>query len=223
MRHSPKDYPPLVVWDLPVRLFHWLTVVLIATAYVTWRLNWMAWHAYAGEAVLALVLFRLAWGLIGSDTARFRHFMASPATAIRHLTHAFRREPDTQIGHNAAGGWMVLLLLALLLGQTLTGIIDNNDIADAGPLTDIMPAWVANLIDNLHTWLWNALLAAIALHLLAIASYALAKGHNLVRPMLTGRKALPRDRVAPRLASTMLAVLMLAGSAAVAALLASFL
>ncbi|HTW69081.1 MAG TPA: cytochrome b/b6 domain-containing protein [Acetobacteraceae bacterium] len=223
MRHSAADHRPILVWDLPVRLFHWLTAVLVAVAYVTWRLNWMDWHAYAGEALLALVLFRLAWGFVGSDTARFSRFLASPGAAVRHLAHAFRRNPDAQIGHNAAGGWMVLVLLALLLGQAMTGLIDNNDVANAGPLTDIMPAWLSNLIDDLHTWLWNALLTAIALHLLAIAVYALAKGHNLLRPMLTGRKILPREAVAPRLASPMLAVLLLAGSAAAAALLASFL
>jgi len=223
VRHSAADHRPILVWDLPVRLFHWLTAVLVAVAYVTWRLNWMDWHAYAGEALLALVLFRLAWGFVGSDTARFSRFLASPGAAVRHLAHAFRRNPDAQIGHNAAGGWMVLVLLALLLGQAMTGLIDNNDVANAGPLTNIMPAWLSNLIDDLHTWLWNALLTAIALHLLAIAVYALAKGHNLLRPMLTGRKILPREAVAPRLASPMLAVLLLAGSAAAAALLASFL
>ena len=223
MRHSAANNRPLLVWDLPVRLFHWLTVFLVAAAYVTWRLNWMDWHAYAGEALLALLLFRFAWGFIGSDTARFNRFLTSPGTALRHLAHVFRREPDTQVGHNAAGGWMVLLLLFLLLGQTMTGLIDNNDIADAGPLTNIMPAWLSNLIDALHTWLWDALLAAIVLHLLAIGVYALAKGHNLVRPMLTGRKSLPRDGVAPRHASPLLALLVLAGSAAAAAALASFL
>ena len=209
------------VWDLPTRLFHWLTVVLVAAAYVTWRLNWMDWHAYAGEALLALVLFRVAWGFAGSDTARFSRFLASPRAAARHLAHLHRREPDVEIGHNAAGGWMVVLLLLLLLGQTLTGIIDNNDVADAGPLTDIMPAWLSNLIDDLHTWLWNALLAAVALHVVVIAVYAMAKGHNLLRPMLTGCKRLPPNSVPPRIASPVLALMMLVGSAAVAALLAS--
>jgi len=213
----------LAVWDVPTRLFHWLTVALVAAAYVTWRLNWMDWHAYAGEALLALLIFRLVWGLIGSDTARFSQFLTAPRAAFGHLTHLFRREPDTQIGHNAAGGWMVLLLLLLLLGQTLTGIIDNNDIADAGPLTDTMPAWLSNLVDDLHTWLWYALLTAIALHLVAIATYAVVKGHNLLRPMLSGRKALPPGTAAPRVVSLLLALLVLAGSAAAAALLANFL
>jgi len=221
----PPTNPPrrtILVWDLPIRMFHWLTVVLVAAAYATWRLNWMDWHAYVGDALLTLVLFRLVWGMIGSDTARFTRFLASPRAAFRHLTHILRREPDEQAGHNPAGGWMVVLMLALLLGQTLTGIVDNNDVADSGPLTNIMPAWLSNLIDDLHGWLWNALLAAIALHVLAIALYAVAKRQNLVRPMLTGRKTLPADARTPRVASPLSALLALA-SAAVAAALVSLL
>lgn len=209
----------ILVWDLPLRMFHWLTAALVAAAYVTWRLNWMDWHAYAGEALLALILFRVVWGFIGSDTARFSHFLAAPGVACRYLSRMFCREPDEYAGHNPAGGWMVVLLLALLLGQTLTGIIDNNDVADAGPLTDIMPAWLANLIDDLHAWLWDVLLAAVALHVSAIALYALAKRQNLVWPMLTGRKKLPAHATAPRIASLPLALTVLAGSAAVAVVL----
>ncbi len=221
----PTDPPSrsILVWDLPTRLFHWLTVVLVAAAYVTWRLNEMDWHAYAGEALLALVLFRLIWGFIGSDSARFVLFLASPRAALRHLAHTFRREPDQQAGHNPAGGWMVVLMLGLLLGQTLTGIIDNNDVADAGPLSDIMPAWLCNLIDDLHGWLWYALLVTIALHVTAIALYAVAKRQNLVRPMLTGRKTLPAGARPPRVVSPVLAFLTLTSATAVAAMLASLL
>jgi cytochrome b len=213
----------VLVWDLPTRLFHWLTVVLVLTAYVTQRLNWMNFHARAGTALLALLLFRLFWGFLGSETARFARFVTSPRTALHHLAHVFRREPDAQIGHNPAGGWMVLLLLALLLGEVLTGILDNNDVADAGPLTYLMPAWLANAITGLHAVLWDALLAAVVLHLAAIALYAVAKGHHLLRPMLTGRKPLPAPATPPRIASSVLALGVLAASAIAAALLASFL
>jgi cytochrome b len=214
---------PIQIWDLPVRLFHWLTVILVAAAYITWRCNWMDWHVYTGEALLTLVIFRIAWGVIGSDTARFAHFLGSPRAALHHLARLFRAEPDNQPGHNPAGAWMVLLFLALLLGQTLTGIIDNNDVADAGPLTDIMPAALSNLIDNLHTWLWNTLLIAIALHVSVIALYAAVKRQNLLRPMLTGRKDLPAGTAPPRIVSPLRAVLVLCGSAAVAAALATWL
>ena len=78
----------VVAWDLPTRLFHWLTVALVAAAYATWRLNWMDWHALAGDALLALLLFRVVWGFVGSETARFVRFVASPRAAAHHLNTA---------------------------------------------------------------------------------------------------------------------------------------
>ena len=232
-RHMDADRPvtaqtqsggrPVLVWDMPTRLFHWLVVVLVAAAYVTSRLNWMDWHVRIGEALLALVLFRLLWGFFGSETARFRGFLRAPAAAWQHLRHVFRREADLQVGHNAAGGWMVLLLLALLLGETLSGLYVNNDVADDGPLTQWVPAAIANAITALHTILWDALLAAVALHVLAIAVYAVAKGDNLLRPMLTGRKRLPERIRAPRQASIMLALLLLVISVTLVTLMTTYL
>lgn len=219
----PPALHPVRVWDALVRLFHWLTVLLVAAAYVTWRLNWMGWHVLVGEALLALVIARLLWGCFGSETARFRSFVTSPAAAIHHLRTLFRRDPDLQVGHNAAGGWMVLLLLALLLAETLTGLYVNNEIADQGPLSDVVPAWLANAIAALHALLWDALLAAVVLHVLAIAFYATVKGHDLLRPMLTGYKRLPEFVHAPRKAPGWLALLALAIGAGVTALLAAYL
>ena len=213
----------VLVWDLYTRLFHWLTVALVPAAYVTWRLNRMDWHALIGDALLTLLLFRLVWGFVGSETARFARFLASPRAAVRHLARLFHREPDEQIGHNPAGGWMVLVLLALLFGETLTGIVVNNDVADVGPLTRVMPAKLANLLTDLHAALWDALLAAVALHVATIVIYAVAKGHRLLHPMITGRKWLPDQTALPRLASFGLAVLVLVCSVGAAALLASFL
>jgi cytochrome b len=211
------------VWDLPTRLFHWVIAALVAAAYVTWRLNWMDWHVRIGYAALAAVLFRLSWGFVGSDTTRFARFVRSPRMAARHLRHALRREPDHQVGHNPAGAWMVLLLLLLLLAETLTGLYVNNDVADQGPLTDLSPAAVANAITALHAILWDVLLAAVIVHVLAIIAYAAVKRHNLLTPMITGRKPLPADIAAPRIASLPRAALLLAGSALVTALLANFL
>src|SRR5471032_3261858 len=214
---------PVLVWDMPTRVFHWLIVVLVAAAYATSKLNWMDWHVRIGEALLALVLFRLLWGFFGSETARFHSFLRAPAAAWQHLRHVLRREADLQVGHNSAGGWMVLVLLALLLGETLSGLYVNNDVADDGPLTQWVPASIANAITALHTILWDALLAAVALHVLAIVVYAVAKGHNLLRPMLTGRKRLPKHIHAPRQASAMLALLLLLISATAVTLLATYL
>ncbi|MEW6341283.1 MAG: cytochrome b/b6 domain-containing protein [Paraburkholderia sp.] len=213
----------VLVWDAPTRLFHWLVVALVAAAYATLKLNWIDWHVRVGEALLALLLFRVLWGCFGSETARFRSFVASPVAALRHLRHLFRREPDVQVGHNAAGGWMVLLLLSLLLLETLSGLYVYNEVADEGPLSEWVPAWIANAISMLHGLVWDALLAAVALHLLVITLYALVKGHNLVRPMLTGYKPLPASVAAPRQTPAWLALLMLVAGAVVVILLAAYL
>jgi cytochrome b len=230
MNTEPRSTPPgaehdrsVLVWDLPTRVFHWLTVVLVAGAYLTERFKWIDWHVRIGETLLVLVLFRLLWGCFGGETARFRSFVSSPAAALRHLRHVFRREADRQVGHNAAGAWMVLLLLVLLLIETLTGLYVYNDIADEGPLSEWVPASIANAISTMHTVGWDVLVAAVALHVAAIALYAIAKGHNLLRPMITGRKPLPVSIGAPRTASIWLALLLLGSAAIVVVLLATYL
>ena len=213
----------VLVWDAATRLFHWLVTLFVAAAYVTWQLNWMDFHAWVGKGLLGLLLFRLLWGFFGSETARFSSFVVSPRRAARYLASAFRRSIDREVGHNPAGGWMVLLLLTLLFGESLTGLYVANDVADVGPLTEITPAGLANAITVLHRLLWNALLVAIALHLLAILIYALAKGHNLVLPMLTGKKSLPMDVPQPQMADSARALFFLLLSGFAAAAIAHFL
>jgi cytochrome b len=215
---------PVLVWDLPIRLFHWLALALVAAAYLTWRLNWMDWHAWVGDTLLALLLFRLLWGFFGSETARFSGFVASPRRAAQHLAHILRRDRDLQAGHNPVGGWMVVLLLALLLGQALTGLYVDNDVANEGPLTELSSARTANMMTALHdTLLWNALLAAATLHVLTILFYELVMRHNLLLPMITGRKMLPDSVTAPRMARPTRALVFLACAAAAAAALANYL
>ena len=211
--------PKILVWDLPTRLFHWLAVALIAAAYATWRLNLMLWHAWVGYMLLALVLFRLLWGFFGGETSRFKSFIAAPRTALRHLRQVLRSAPEPRIGHNPAGGWMVALLILLMLAQTLTGLYVDNDIADEGPLTEFVPAGVANAIATLHdNVLWDALLAAIALHVLAIALYA-GKGLNLVAPMITGHAEAPTEARPPHMVGAIRAIVLFASSALATAVL----
>ncbi|MEA2791887.1 MAG: hypothetical protein QOG73_4293, partial [Acetobacteraceae bacterium] len=129
---------PMKVWDLPVRLFHWSIVVLILAAWLSQEFDRMNLHMWIGYTILTLVLFRVVWGIIGSDTARFRRFLRSPVAAFRHLAHIRRREPDLEIGHNAAGGWMVLVMLALLGVQAGTGLFSNDDANTEGPLMHLV-------------------------------------------------------------------------------------
>src|SRR3712207_9529647 len=110
------------VWDGWIRLVHWGIVSLIAVSWVSMRTGNAEAHYLSGYAVLTLLLFRIAWGVAGSDTARFARFLQSPLAAFRHLAHFRRREPETEIGHNAAGGWKEVGLLGLLTVQAGGGL-----------------------------------------------------------------------------------------------------
>ncbi len=142
---------PIKVWDLPVRLFHWAIVVLILCSWGTQEFNYMDWHVRIGCTILTLLLFRVVWGFIGSDTARFTRFLRSPAAAWRHLAHLRRPEPDREIGHNAAGGWMVLVMLALIGVQAGTGLFANDDGDTEGPLMHLVGKDRSDWLSHIHS------------------------------------------------------------------------
>ena len=198
------------VWDLPVRLFHWGLVALILAAWVTQYIDRMDLHIWIGEWILTLLLFRVVWGFVGSDTARFTWFLRSPLAALRHLAHLGQREPDREIGHNAAGGWMVLVMLALIGIQAGTGLFSNDDSDTEGPLMHLIDKDQSDWLSHIHYLNFKAIEAVIVLHVLAIVTYAVLKRHNLVRPMITGTKPMPEDVVPPRLVNPLWALAVLA-------------
>jgi cytochrome b len=200
---------PMRIWDAPTRLFHWLLVLLVATGYVTIKRNWMELHLLAGYAMLTLLIFRVVWGFIGSDTARFARFLRSPIAGLRHLAHFARRTPDDEVGHNEAGGWMVLAMLLVLAAQVGTGLFSNDDGATEGPLAKYVDKAVSDKLSGYHGLNFNILLGLIGLHIVAIVAYAVVKRHDLVRPMFTGKKRLPAATRAPRMASPILALAIL--------------
>jgi len=171
------------VWDLPIRLFHWLLVASIAFAYVSGTLggNLIDWHGRAGFFIIGLVVFRIVWGFIGTATARFTSFVRGPG-AIR----AYLRGEWRGIGHNPIGALSVLALLGLIAAQAATGLFTNDDIAYQGPFADWVGKDLSDRFHTWHAWLQNGLLALIALHVGAIVFYLHVKKENLVKPMLTG-------------------------------------
>jgi cytochrome b len=197
------------VWDAPTRLFHWAVVILIGVSWYSIHRGWMLIHFVSGYSMVTLLLFRVAWGVVGSDTARFRQFLVSPLAALRHLSHLARREPDRQVGHNAAGGWMVLAMLLVLAAQVGTGLFSNDDGATEGPLAKYVDKAVSDKLSGYHGLNFNILLGLIGLHIVAIVAYAVVKRHDLVRPMFTGKKRLPAATRAPRMASPILALAIL--------------
>ena len=205
------------VWDLPVRLFHWAITVLIFCSWATQEWNYMQWHVWSGYTILTLLLFRIVWGFIGSDTARFARFLRSPMAALRHLARIGRREADREIGHNAAGGWMVLVMLALIGVQAGTGLFANDDANTEGPLMHLVDKDRSDWLSHIHSLNFNLIEAVIVLHVLAIMVYAVLKRQNLVRPMVTGTKLMPAEAAAPRLVGPIWAVVTLAVAAGMVA------
>jgi len=199
---------PIRVWDAPTRLFHWGIVVLLGVSWLTESIGAMQLHFLCGYTIIALLLFRLVWGFLGSETSRFSRFLKSPIAALRHLAHLHRREPDTEIGHNAAGGWMVLVMLVLLAVQAATGLCANDDGATEGPLFNYVGKDRSDWLSHIHSVNFTLIQIAVALHVLAIIAYAVLKRHDLVRPMITGRKYLPAGIRAPALASPLLALVV---------------
>ncbi|MBP0445512.1 cytochrome b/b6 domain-containing protein [Roseomonas sp. SSH11] len=210
------------VWDGWIRLFHWGLVALIGFSWWSAETGRLDWHILSGEVILALLLFRLAWGFLGSDTARFSRFLRSPVEGLRHLRHLHRREPDTEIGHNAAGGWMVLVLLGLILAQAVSGLFTDDGILARGPLARSVSPGLADSARSLHFLVFDLVLIAIGLHVLAVLAYAVLKRHDLVRPMVTGFKKLPAGFAAraPRMGSPWLALVLLALAAGVVTVIA---
>jgi cytochrome b len=206
-------YLPMRVWDLPTRLFHWTLVLLVFASWLSSELLWMRWHMWLGYAVLALLVFRVVWGFVGSDTARFGYFLKSPLAAVRHLIHIGRREPDVEVGHNAAGGWMVIGTLLVLWVQALTGLCANDDAMTEGPFAVRAGKDWSDWLSHIHSLNFTVIEIVVALHVLAIAVYRVLKGQNLVWPMLTGKKRLPGATRAPRMAHPVLGPIVLAGSA----------
>ncbi len=139
--------------------------------------------------------------------------------ALRHLAQLSRREPDTEIGHNAAGGWMVLLMLALLAVQVGTGLCANDDALSEGPLVYYVGKQWSDSLSRIHGINFTLIEIAISLHVLAILTYAVLKRHDLVRPMITGRKYLPTWITPPNHASPLRAVMLFVIAAAAVGLL----
>lgn len=220
------------IWDFPVRLVHWLLVLLIAFSW--WsaehgpglpdsaktslqsnpaispygEIPWMEWHRWSGFTVLGLVVFRLLWGLFGSETARFGHFLRGPKGIGGYVKKLFSKSSEPHVGHNPLGGWSVFALIFLLVAQTILGLFAIDvDGLESGPMAAFISFDQGRVAAGLHELVFNILLVFIGLHLLAILFYAVVKRDNLVGPMITGRRKLGDGAAAPKLAPIWLALI----------------
>jgi cytochrome b len=178
----------VLVWDWPLRVFHWVLAAAIATSFITHYLGieWFDWHRRAGYVALVLVAFRLAWGVIGPRHARFTSFMRGPRAILDYVRGA---RPHPPAGHNPLGGLSVAALLLVVAVQAVTGLFANDEIANAGPFYGWIRQETSNRLTSWHAFNSNVLLGLIALHLFAVAWHDLVRRHGLTRAMWTGRRA----------------------------------
>jgi cytochrome b len=174
------------IWDLPIRLFHWTLVICIIASIISVNLggNAMQWHAYCGYTILALLIFRIIWGLLGSTHARFANFVPAKAALLAYLSG----KSQAVLGHNPLGALSVLGLLTVLLIQAITGLFADDEIAFQGPFAKYVSETVMGIFSQIHEANANVIYGLIALHLAAIFYYQKIKGENLIKPMVTGDK-----------------------------------
>lgn len=180
---QPRD---IMLWDLPVRLFHWLLVIAVVGAVVTAKLggNWMIWHERFGLSVLGLVVFRVLWGFAGSFHARFVNFFPTPQRLGEYLRGKWQ-----PVGHNPLGALSVLAMLGVLGLQAVTGLFAYDDIAFDGPLRRAVSSHTSDLLTTWHHRIEWAIFALVLLHVAAILFYVFVRRDNLIRAMLSGRKS----------------------------------
>jgi len=174
------------VWDLPVRIFHWLLVAAFVGAFVTNKLGvaYFGWHVLCGYAVIVLVAFRIVWGVVGTRHALFRNFVRGPIETLRYAASVLRGRPPAYAGHNPLGALMVVVLLLALGVQAILGLFGNDEIVNVGPLYGYVSDAVSLRLTSLHRHLFYWIAAAIGIHVAAV----LIHGERLVKAMISGRK-----------------------------------
>lgn len=205
------------VWDLPTRLFHWTLVVCMVFMFVSAKIggSWLQWHLRCGLFLLALILFRIVWGFVGSDTARFTQFVKSPKHIIRYLKGEITE--NEQPGHNPLGALMVLALIFGILFQLITGLFspDENSYIYGGYLSN-KAGENASKIRSIHLLWANVLMILAGVHIAVVLLYKFVKKHSLITPMITGNKYLNDPVPQLKMASIIKALIILMITAAIA-------
>lgn len=169
-------HPTVRVWDLFVRVFHWCLVLSFAIAWFSQHSS-EAIHHTAGYVAVALIAARLVWGVVGTHYARFAQFTRGPRTVVAYLKAIAVGREARYVGHNPAGGAMVLALMAAVAATAATGWMMTTD-----------QFWGVEWVTKAHDWLAHGVLLLVAAHLAGVALASLRHKENLVRSMVTGRK-----------------------------------
>ena len=203
-----------MIWDIWVRLGHWCIVALVAfQLYSGENLDLREQHAWVGIAILSWVVFRIGWGMIGPRHARFSDFVASPRAVIQSLRRLIAKQHDPAIGHSAAGGVGILLLIGLLGLMGITGLVSTDDVFYDGPLNHWVSGAVAGIATEIHGLAKPALLLIVLAHVSAVLWHQFALKERLIQAMVHGRGSAVDHSITPAMtrrgAYLMLASVML--------------
>ena len=170
--------PPaaIKVWDPLVRVFHWSLATLFVTAYLTGEDGGQV-HIAAGYAIAGLIALRIGWGFVGPRHARFSSFVQSPREVLAYLRDVARLRAPRYLGHNPAGGAMIIALLVMLGGTGITGYMTTTD-----------AFWGAKWVEEVHETFAALTVGLVVLHVLGVFLSSLLHGENLVKSMITGWK-----------------------------------
>ncbi len=184
-----------LIWDLPLRLFHWLFALSIFAAWYTSEQEgeMVEQHMLLGYFILGLVIFRILWGFVGTKHARFSEFFPTPAKISAYVKALKSGEQLRYAGHNPLGSLMVLLMILLILLQAVSGLFINDDIFSEGPYYGVLGAELQQAMEFIHHNVFDVMIYAIGLHIFAVLYYRLKKKIDLITPMITGKK--PSDSV----------------------------
>ncbi len=187
-----------LVWDWPLRIFHWCLAGCLVAAWLTTGDSWLDFHLFIGYLLGGLLLFRLGWGLYGEPNSRFRDFTFGWRAVRSYLASILAAKPARFIGHNPAGSWAIYLLLLLLLSIAVTGLLTLGGEEGHGPLAGRLNISWGVFFHQIHEALAWAMLGMVGIHLLGVVLESLLHQENLIASMVTGNKWLESETVKVR-------------------------
>ena len=194
------EQPVVKAWDVGVRVFHWLLVILVVNAWVTAELAGMEmyWHKLNGYGIFFILVFRFFWGFWGSDTARFGGFFYGPRKIMAYVRGILTRKPLKYLGHNPLGALMVFLMLAVLITQVGSGLFSSDGLFAYGPLSGFVSEAASENFALIHELGFYLIMAVVFLHVSVILVYLFILRENLIKPMFTGKKSYQNYLDAPK-------------------------
>ena len=188
-----KQTSKIKVWDIYIRTFHWLLLICILVSFISFRLDEMDIHFISGHCVLALLIFRVIWGVIGSRTALFHTFIKGPGAVLSYVKNPSSEKFKGMIGHSPIAALSVIAMLGIISLQVATGLISDDEILLQGPLAKYVSGEMSYQATTYHGINAKLIVGLIVLHLAAIAFYRFIKKDDIVKPMVTGQKEVAED------------------------------